>query len=172
MKQALQLWARANQAHDARLLGLLETLGNDGYVQERNTFFKSVAGLHQHVLQTYKFYQALIRTNTKQKYLVSPFTEDSFEVKPVTLAETADFYRTYNALWVGFADAVDPLDLDTLRFHRTMRNGKVYDLSIGEVVMQYMNHAAHHRGQLSQLLDELGLEHDVGGILAFGKEVV
>jgi uncharacterized damage-inducible protein DinB len=171
MKEALMLWSKSNAVLDDKINALLAGLGEPAYTQERNTFFKSLSVLHQHILQTYKVYQSVIRTNTKQKYLVSPLTEDSFEVEPSTLAEAADLYRKYNTLWTEFAVAVTDADLKQ-RFHRTMRNGKVYDLAVEELVVQYMNHTAHHRGQLSQVLDELGVEHDVGGILFSAKEVV
>jgi uncharacterized damage-inducible protein DinB len=52
-----------------------------------------------------------------------------------------------------------------------MRSGRTLNLSMGDVVLQIINHTAHHRGQLSQILDELGIEHDFGGILAFAEEV-
>ena len=33
------------------------------------------------------------------------------------------------------------------------------------VLLHLMNHATHHRGRISQILDEEGIEHDYSGIL-------
>lgn len=163
----LQLWARYNLATDEKINGLLAGLGSAGYTQERSTYFKSLAGLHQHYVQTYKVYQSLIRKNWGGTYFVSPLTEESYEFKPQTLEETGRLALEYDRLFVEFSRTVREEDLYGPKTPRTMRNGKTYLLSIGEILTQYQNHTAHHRGQLSQMLDELGLEHDIGGLLAY-----
>jgi uncharacterized damage-inducible protein DinB len=53
---------------------------------------------------------------------------------------------------------------------RTLRNGKIVLVSISDLMTQYMVHTSHHRGQLSQLLDELGVDHDIGSTWAFDEE--
>ena len=171
MIQSIQLWAKYNAATDEKISSLLAGLGDAAYTQERNTFFKSLSALHLHYIQTYKFYQSLIRKNSGGTYFVSPLTEEAFEVKPAHLAEASQFAADYDQLFVAFAESVTEADLAGPKTPRTMRSGKTFLLSIGEIVTQYMNHTAHHRGQLSQLLDELGVEHDIGGLLAYAEEV-
>jgi uncharacterized damage-inducible protein DinB len=172
MSESIKLWAKYNLATDEKVNVLLAGLAPDAYTRERNTFFKSLAALHLHYVQTYKFYQNLIRKYSNEKYFASPLTDESFEVKSTTLEETAKLAIEYDKLFLAFADIVDDDDLDSPKSKRTMRNGKTYLLSISDIVTQYQNHTAHHRGQLSQLLDELGVEHDIGGLLVFAEESV
>jgi len=171
MIDSIKLWAKYNLATEEKLNGLLAGLGPSAYAQERNTYFKSLGALHFHYTQTYQFYQGLIRRNSGDKYFVSPFTEESFEIKPQSLEEASRMALEYDKLYVDFAATVQEKDLAGPKTKRTMRNGKTYLLSIGDIVTQYQNHTAHHRGQLSQLLDELGVEHDIGGLLMFAEEV-
>ena len=172
MIASMDLWARYNRATDEKLATLLGQLEPGEYQRERKTFFHSLAALHLHYVQTYKVYQALVRKNWGDKYFVSPLTEETFEVKSSSLAETCRWALAYGDLLVAFAQAVVQADWDGPKTKRTMRNGKVYLLSIGEIMTQYQNHTAHHRGQVSQILDELGVDHDIGGILAFADEEV
>ena len=170
MKESIRLWAKYNLATDETVNGLLARLEPSVYTAPRKTFFKSLSGLHLHYVQTYKFLQGQIRKNSGGKYLVSPLTEESYEVKSQSLEETSKLALEYDKLFLAFSEAVEESDLVGPKTKRTMRNGKTYLLTIGDTVAQYQNHTAHHRGQLSQLLDELGVEHDIGGLLVFAEE--
>ncbi len=170
MKESIQLWAKYNLATDEKVNGLLAQLEPSAYTAQRNTYFKNLSALHLHYVQTYKFYQGLIRKNSGDKYFVSPLTEEAYEAKSQSLEETAKLALEYDKLYLAFSQAVCEADLHSPKTKRTMRNGKTYLLSIGDILSQYQNHTAHHRGQLSQLLDELGVEHDIGGLLVFAEE--
>jgi uncharacterized damage-inducible protein DinB len=170
MTESLRLWARYNLSTDEKVNALLDQLDASEYSKERNTYYNSLAGLHLHIVQTYKFYQGLIRTNSNGKYLVSPLTEPDYEVRPAPLPEVSRLALEYDRLFAEFADQVTKGDLAGPKVPRTMRSGKTYLLSLGDIAAQYWNHAVHHRGQLSQLLDELGVEHDIGGLLTYAEE--
>lgn len=171
MIASIDLWARYNRATDEKLAGLLTALTPAAYREERKSFFHSLGGLHLHYVQTYKVYQGLIRKNWGEKYFVSPLTEDSYEVKADSAAECCRLALAYDDLMIAFSQQVTQADWDGPKTPRTMRTGKTYRLSIGEVITQYQNHTAHHRGQMSQILDEMGVEHDIGGILAYAEEI-
>ncbi|MEI8094729.1 MAG: DinB family protein [Spirochaetales bacterium] len=170
MNEALTLWARYNLATDEKMQSLLAGLTTEVYTAERPGYFKTLAALHVHYVQTYRFYQALIRKNTEGKYLVSPLTEEAYELKATTAAEVGEVAVALDKEWLKFVQSVTEADLRAPKTKRTMRNGKSYLLSVGDLVTQYQNHTVHHRGQLSQQLDELGVEHDIGGLLVFAEE--
>lgn len=167
MTETLKLWGRYNQATNTRVAELMAALGPEAYTMERNTYFKTLAGLHLHLVQTSKFLLGLVRTASGERLLVSPLTEESYAVQPTTLGEAVAFQAAYDQLFVAFAESVTEADLRGPKFRRTMRSGKTYLLSLNDILTQYMNHCTHHRGQLSQVLDELGVEHDIGSVWAF-----
>jgi uncharacterized damage-inducible protein DinB len=55
------------------------------------------------------------------------------------------------------------------KFH--MYDGSMATVSVWEVLLQHMTHQTHHRGQLSQVLDELGQAHDIGNIWPYVQVV-
>jgi len=171
MKDSTILWAKYNLATDEKVRDLLVGVGDAGYTQERNTYYKSLRGLHLHYVQTYTFYMKLIRKNSENRLFVSPLTEDAYEVKAQTIEEVSKAALEYDQLFLSFAETVSEADLHEPKTKRTMRNGKTYFLSVGDIVAQIINHTTHHRGQLSQILDELGIEHDIGGILVYAEEL-
>lgn len=171
MIQSMKLFARYNEATNKKIHKLLEGLEPQVYTQERNTFFKSIQGLHLHILQTTKNQQSFIRTNWGGKYFVSPFTEDSFEVKPQTLAAAAGLLAEYDKNLVRFAEVLEASDLDSPKKKRTLRTGGTVLVSLSDLLTQYVVHTAHHRGQLSQLLDELGVDHDIGSTWGFVEQL-
>jgi hypothetical protein len=89
MLQSIKLFATYNASTNEKVHDLLRGLEPSLYSQERNTYFKSIQGLHLHIISTSKLLQSLIRTNSDGKYFVSPYTEEAFEVKPLTLDESS-----------------------------------------------------------------------------------
>lgn len=171
MKESLVLWAQYSLATDKKLCELLAALPEGEYTRERAVWSENLRSLHLHIVQTYLFYQRMIRVNFGGKHFVSPFTDEGVEIPEGTLAEAAAAYQAYGELFLKFAQAFDDADLGLPKFQRTLRTGRVVRLSLSDILTQYMNHSTHHRGQLSQILDELGLEHDIGGLMAFVEEV-
>jgi len=166
MNPSIKLFALYSQGVNDKLNGLLAALGPQAYSQERNTYFRSLHGLHLHLAQSTKSLQRNIRTISGDKYLVSPLTDESFEVKSVPLEDLCRLQSEYDANFVVFSLVFDNQDL-SLRGTRTLRTGQVIELSISDLLTQYMVHTAHHRGQLSQLLDELGVDHDFGSLWGY-----
>jgi len=167
MIQAIRLFARYNASTNEKVHRLLLGLEPGAYAQERTTFFKSIQALHLHLIQTTKNLQTFVRFNFGGRYFVSPLTEESFEVKPASLGEAIALSSGYDANLIAFSEVLDPNDVASSKKKRTLRDGSSVLVSISDMLTQYMVHTAHHRGQLSQILDELGVDHDIGSLWAF-----
>ena len=171
MLQSIKLFATYNASTNEKVHDLLLGLEPSLYSQERNTYFKSIQGLHLHIILVSKLLQSLIRTNSDGKYFVSPYTKEAFEVKPLTLDESSKLLSTYDKNLLEFSEQLDEKDVTHPKTKCTMGSGRTFLLSISDLMTHYMVHTVHHRGQLSQILDELGIEHDIGSTLAFAEEV-
>jgi|GEM_PF-2414653 uncharacterized damage-inducible protein DinB len=171
MTQSLRLFAKYTTATNEKLGALLAAMDPAEYVKDRTAYYKSIQGLHLHLLTTTKFLQTLIRTNSDNKYLVSPLTEEAFELKAGTAAEACRLQGEYDRNFLAFTSVLDEKDVTHPKTRRTMRSGRTFLLSLSDLLTQYMIHTTHHRGQLSQLLDELGLDHDFGSVWLFAEEV-
>jgi len=170
MTHSLRLFAKYAADTNEKLGALLAAMDPAEYTKERKTYFKSIQGLHLHLLTTTRFLQTLVRTNSDNKYLVSPLTEASFELKAVTVAEVCSLQAEYDRNFLVFASVLDEKDVTHPKTKRTMGSGRTFLLSLSDLLTQYMIHSTHHRGQLSQLLDEQGIEHDIGGVWLFAEE--
>jgi uncharacterized damage-inducible protein DinB len=171
MIQSLKLFARYTAATNQKLESLLTGMDATEYVKERKTYYKSIQGLQLHLLTTTRTLQTLVRVNTGNKYLVSPLTEEGFELKPETVGEACRLQGEYDKNFLSFTTVFDEKDLALPKVKRTMRSGRNFMLSLSDILTQYMIHTAHHRGQFSQLLDEIGLDHDIGSLWLFAEEL-
>ena len=170
MTQALKLFATYNSATNEQVATLLSQLGPAAYTQERNTHFKSLHALHFHLLTSTRFLQCLVRTNSENKYLVSPLTEESYELKAETSEEVCLLQAQYDKNFLAFTEALDEKDVTHLKTKMVI-NRRTFVMSLSDILTQYIVHTVHHRGQFSQLLDEMGIEHDIGGVWVFTKEL-
>jgi len=171
MLQSLKLFATYSSATNEKVATLLSQLGQQAYAQERNTFFGSIQALHLHLLTTTRFLQTLVRINTGEKYLAGPLTEETLELKTDTVEEVCRLQAEYDKNFQRFTEALDEKDVTHPKTKRTMRSGRTFLLSLSDILTQYMVHTTHHRGQLSQILDELGMEHDIGSVWLFAEEL-
>jgi len=167
MVSSIRLFAVYNASTNEKIHQLLLALGPEAYTQERKTFFSSIQALHLHLIQTTKNLQSFVRANFGGQYFVSPLTEEAFEVKPQTLEDAVQLLAAYDAQLVAFSAQWTGSDATHPKKKRTLRNGSMVLVSISDLLTHYMVHTAHHRGQLSQILDEIGVDHDIGSLWAF-----
>jgi uncharacterized damage-inducible protein DinB len=63
-------------------------------------------------------------------------------------------------------------DFQIERKNNRIYNGRVIDIKIWEYMSQHIIHQTHHRGQLSQVLDELKIENDFGNMFPYIKDSI
>ena len=70
--------------------------------------------------------------------------------------------ETLDNAFVEMVASLSDEDLSRTVTFTTTRGTAEYALCI--FIMQYANHGTHHRGQISQILDEMGVENNFSGI--------
>jgi len=70
-----------------------------------------------------------------------------------------------DARFVEFAGALSPDDL-RLVVRKTVRTGELIERPLWKVLLHCFNHQTHHRGQVAQLLDGMGVPNDYSTMLA------
>jgi uncharacterized damage-inducible protein DinB len=165
MKNIIMLYATYNLDMDDEIIRLLSGFSDDELNRERNIFCTTITGLFNHLVRAGWHYQAAIRNISEGKYC-RYLGENSTTVRRIeaSFSEAAAIMRELDEGFVEFSSQVSEDDLDLKINRLKIYNGRTVTVSIWEIITQHMTHQIHHRGQLSQVLDELKIEHDIGNI--------
>jgi uncharacterized damage-inducible protein DinB len=80
----------------------------------------------------------------------------------------SDFYELQTMLEIldnAFIEMVEALTDEDLKKTVSLNLPNIkLDYPLGVFIMQYANHGTHHRGQISQILDEMNIGNDFSSI--------
>jgi len=176
MKYALPLFARYN-AHVNRLLyDLLADVDADLLSESRGAYFGSVIGILNHILTSWLGWLVRFRDGgVSARSLESPALAHKHpgfgkvlhaglpELREHQLLMDETLFRLVGELC---GPGGDPMQV----FAFVNTKGEAHRHRVGEILLHVFNHATHHRGQISQILDEAGVEHDFSGLMALFEE--
>jgi uncharacterized damage-inducible protein DinB len=170
MRNMLMLYATFNRDMDNVIIDLLSGFPAPELEQERNIFCRSISNLFAHLVRAGWYYQAAIRRISYKKYFSDIGTHE--EIVPrieSSFGEAAGIMKEIDDRYLSFTEKVTEKDLSLTMDNFRLYDGRTATVSIWEVFLQHMTHQTHHRGQLSQVLDELGIVHDIGNIWPYVK---
>ncbi|GHU60875.1 hypothetical protein FACS189445_1590 [Spirochaetia bacterium] len=172
MKELFVINAQYNQEANKVILSILNGLSNEEREKERGSYFKSLSGLVTHILggTTFllgMFKEAVAQNDTASKALAA--------LKSVSVPEG----KLSEAQWKQLAADIETADTAYINFTKALTDADLkapvkidwYDGNPASVPLFFMlnnmtAHGTHHRGQVSQLLDELRIDNDFSGVNA------
>jgi uncharacterized damage-inducible protein DinB len=168
MKDLLLMYAKYTQRANASVITLLDGLSEEARNENRKSYYKSLSGLASHFFGAVPFFHGLLRTAVPPVSSALKATEglkvprgDSLSAdqwselkKIVTITDqaTVDFIAG-----LAESDFVHPVKVEWFR-------GKPDAVPVHYLLSTIVTHGIHHRGQISQILDEMGIEHNFSGI--------
>jgi uncharacterized damage-inducible protein DinB len=171
MKNILELYAKYSKDTDNEIIRLLSAFSEEELKQERKMYVKSLYNLFVHLARAEWYYQSAINKITDGKYFKALQDRESFLMQIETsFAEAVKAMQKLDSDLVEFADIIPEEDFNLSIAKLTIYNGRNVEVSIWEIITQLMTHQIHHRGQIAQVLDELGIENDFGGVWPFIKD--
>jgi uncharacterized damage-inducible protein DinB len=168
--EQIQLLAYYNQMMNQKIYGTAAQLSPAELAIDRGAFFRSISGTLNHI------YVADIIW--LQRFAVHP--ANYVTLLPVTQVEKPDFldkipYADFLELsqarvsldqtMLAWTQEITELDLDYLLSYYNMK-GEPGTKRFGSLVLHLFNHQTHHRGQVTTLLSQLGLNVGVTDLLA------
>jgi len=165
--------ARYNRITNDKLFALLATLEagskESEFAKERGAYFGSLRGIANHVLacdvhwmrrfrEIFGYFGPLAHARLQPDGHV--WTK--FEIE--TLEELTRERRVVDGLLEDFAATADTGRFDEVLRYRDSA-GTELRFIFRDALSHVFNHQTHHRGQMSQILDELGVEHDFSDLL-------
>jgi uncharacterized damage-inducible protein DinB len=169
LKQNHELMGSYNQWMNENLYKVSSSLKPSEMLTDRGAFFGSILGTLNHILVGDTIW--LQRFSSHPANFTSLDTLKNIQL-PASLDET--MHVEYSALWqarreldltiVKFVAEVSDEDYAfNLRYQNT--KGISYCKNFGLLVQHFFNHQTHHRGQLTTLLSQAGLDSGVTDLL-------
>lgn len=166
MKSLLLMYARYSKRADESVAALFDSLDQKTLNEPGKAYHGSLIGLYRHIADGAAYFQGLIRASIPQAVqALEPAPELKLGEGPLGSEErkalTASLSRANQAL-IDFITALSeddfslPVNLDWYPARKSV--------PLHFILNQLFVHGIHHRGQISQLLDELKVEHDFSGI--------
>jgi uncharacterized damage-inducible protein DinB len=165
--------ARYNKAANVQLVQLLSTLPAAELARPRGSYFGSLQGILDHVIMCDINWLRRIRIlypndePLNRPRLAPPghaWTDFSFP-------DFGEYRRERGTVDSIFEDWI--AQADTSRFGEVLAysdsHGKPMRFYLREAVDHVFNHQTHHRGQGSQILDELKVEHDFSNLIGVAE---
>ncbi len=175
MLEHIRLMAHYNEWMNRRLYGRAATLSEEELHADRGAFFRSIIGTLNHIavgdiLWLKRFASHPAEHPALDVILDLPMPKGLDESQANTLAEL-EVLRSRLDRTIGlWSRELQERDLDhALTF--TNSKGIRSRRNFGSLVMHFFNHQTHHRGQVSTLLSQCGIDVGVTDLLALIPEI-
>ena len=170
MKETI-MYAKYNQECNKIIYELLDKMSNDDREKDRGSFCGSLSELFRHNVGTTIYFLELYKTalagNAAAIKAISVL-EKLPKLSDGTLQETQwkelkSMTAAVDAAYVEMAKALNESDMN-LPVKIDWFGGSPDTVPLSFLLSQLLVHNTHHRGQISQILDSLKIEHDYSGI--------
>ena len=176
MKDTL-IYAKYNQAGNRAIYGILSSLTGEDREKERGSYYGSLSGLLRHILGGTKFFLGMYKgalaeggaddSGAAFKALSGVDSISSPPDKGVLnegrWKELGAALEAVDAAYVNMAQALTEADLSR-PVKINWYGGNPASVPLSFMLSQLVVHNAHHRGQISQILDSLKIDNDYSGI--------
>jgi uncharacterized damage-inducible protein DinB len=168
MKEILLMYARYTKRANESVFALLDALPLEARNEDRKSYYKSLSGLASHVGGCALYFHGLFRASspTAAKALESAEGLRVSEKKTLSSAEWSELENACANADQATIDLIQALSDDELAHPIKLDwyGGKPDTVPLCFLAHQLFVHGTHHRGQISQILDEMGVEHDFSAI--------
>jgi uncharacterized damage-inducible protein DinB len=171
MKDIFLVQARYMQEADRKVYGLLDSLSNEEREAERGSYYGSLSALARHILGGTIYFHSMFKAALGE----NPAAVRALSYPAAALPEG----RLTEARWKDLESLFEAANAGTIQFVSALKDTELnapvpvewYGGNPAAVPLYFMfnnlfAHGTHHRGQISQILDELKVDNDYSGINA------
>jgi len=174
MNEYLQRMARYNRWMNRRLYAKVQLLPADEIAKDRGAFFTSILGTLNHILVADMFWLRRFSGSRECSDVLAPIREMTM---PTALHDMlyddmqvlAGKREELDRLILSFAETWDTGLLATTVRYRNMK-GEKHERPLGALLQHLFNHQTHHRGQVTTLLFQAGIDPEATDLLAMMEE--
>jgi uncharacterized damage-inducible protein DinB len=168
MKEVLLLYARYTQRANQSVIALLDALSIEERNEDRKSYYKSLSGLMSHSSGGTSYFHGLFRAAVPSlaKALKPTESLEFLEAEKLSVEQWAELKKAVaiaDKATIDFIEAATEAELAT-PVKIDWYGGKPEAVPLCFLLHSFYVHGTHHRGQISQILDEMGIEHDFSGL--------
>ncbi len=170
LKQNFELMAGYNQWMNSNIYKLCETLSAEALLEDRRAYFGSMQATLNHLLVGDTFWFKRFAGHPagfkSLAYVVAlPMPASLDECTYTDFAELKAARELMDSAIVAFSKEASEEAYEAVLSYENSR-GQKFNKHFGYLVQHIFNHQTHHRGQLTTLLSQLGLDNGMTDMLA------
>ena len=163
MRELITLYARYNTAINDDLSVLMSKVNRDDLLAPRATHHASLHRLYHHLATGAWHYLTAANRLSGGTYCTEipplpPYSED------LDVNRISELLGDLGRILIELSGQITTEDLTAVRHGITIYNGRTLDITLWQFILQHITHQTHHQGQISILLDQLGLDHEFGNV--------
>ena len=167
-KRIMNMMALYNKNANEELIKILERIEEDELMTETGAYFKSIYGILRHILQCDIYFFGVYRKYSNKRNIENEelltYLNSDFSFKHDIDSDLTRLIDVRRKLDKVIIDIVNSIDDFSVRAKITIPNNEIRKTRY-QLIMHALNHAAHHRGEISVLLDQMGYDNDYSNLL-------
>ena len=169
LKQHFELLARYNQWMNSSVYASAQSLPDVELTRNRNAFFKSIVGTLNHIMVGDLVWLGRFAKHTTEFELLNrlsqwPQPQALDQVLFTHINALAQARQQLDDIIIEFVETLQASHLQSDLNYHNMR-GEVQRKNFGMVLQHFFNHQTHHRGQVTTLFSQLGIDVGVTDLL-------
>ncbi len=174
LKQNFILMAQYNSWMNERLYNYAADMGGEKIKEPAGAFFGSIFGTLNHILVGDTFWLKRFAEHPAGYGALAPMLDTPYpsglnHVLYTSFDDLKAARKKTDAMIIGFCDELTEADLDYI-FPITNTRGEKYQKQFGYLLQHFFNHQTHHRGQISTLFNQQGIDIGVTDLVAIIPE--
>ena len=171
MKNLFQAFAKYNKSVNQSILELLQPLKKDEIMMKTRAYYPSIFETLFHIFIADLSWLRRYRDSFKENKALSSSPLLSLEEKGLRKEFESDFTKLFeyrkqvDEVIIQFADDLNENQLNSILKYKNYK-GEETEKELWKTLLHWFNHQTHHRGQVSVLLDLIGIDHDFSSVVS------
>jgi uncharacterized damage-inducible protein DinB len=167
MIEIFKHYSKCNRLINEAMLKIIEGAKENVYDLKIDSYFKNIGEILDHAYKSDVTWLSSFRTVREFSIFKDPVFDDlpRYDVRKFdSLTALKEHRQRLDALFVALTDEIEEDDLTKI-VSRTTRLGQKQEKVFWKALVHVFNHQTHHRGQISQVLDQLKIENDYSNMI-------
>lgn len=169
MKALLQMLAAYNRCMNQKVYAGVSAMEPAALFQDRGAFFRSIGGTLNHILVADVIWLKRYSNHAKEFQTLSPLTQFETptaldQILHCDLHKLTQDRKQIDQILINFCGEVTETDLKVSLTYNNTR-GVTFTRSFDALILHLFNHQTHHRGQVTTLLAQSGIDVGVTDLL-------